>query len=72
MNATPALCAWSGHLTTEGQAVADWLNLIGAELPRPPDRSLLKPAQLYLRNLSPEQSAELWARYQAAQEATHV
>lgn len=67
---TPMLISWAGHLSPEGKAVADWLNLIGAELPKPPDRSLLTPAQCYLRNLSDVERAALWSRFQA--EGTEV
>jgi hypothetical protein len=64
---TPTLISWAGHLSPEGKAVADWLNRSGAELPKPPDRSLLTRAQCYLQRLSDVERAEVWAQYQAHQ-----
>lgn len=63
---TPLLISWAGMLTIEGRAVADWLNLIGAPLPKPPDRSLLTPAQCYLVRLTDVERARLWQSYQEA------
>jgi hypothetical protein len=62
----PVLVNWAGSLTLEGEAVANYLNLIGQPLPKPPDKSLLKPAVLYLRGLTDAERCALWARYQAA------
>lgn len=60
---TPVLVSWAGQLTVEGDALAGYLNLIGTPIPAP-DGSLLKPAALYLRVLSPIDREALWSRFE--------